>query len=104
MRSPPAARVALATTTAEREDIYRHVPPPGETIPVGDFCFFVDDDIPEDEEIAWAVHRLCLNRSGGSSGMQAEHLREWLFSATRDDSPDATNWMKVVAIVQAVLR
>ena len=33
--------------------------------------------------------------------MRAEHLRQWLIAATRDDAPDATNWMKVVAIVQA---
>ena len=57
--------------------------------------------IPEDEEISWAVRRLCLNRSGGPSGMRAEHLRQWMIAATRDASPDATNWLKVVAIVQA---
>ena len=32
--------------------------------------------------------------------MRAEHLRQWLIAATRDDSPDAINWLKVVAIVQ----
>ena len=36
--------------------------------------------------------------------MQAEHLRQWLITATRDDAPDTTNWMKVVAIVQAAYR
>ena len=33
--------------------------------------------------------------------MLAEHLRQWLIAATRDDAPDANNWLKVVAIVQA---
>ena len=33
--------------------------------------------------------------------MQAEHLRQWLIDATRDDAPDATYRLKVVAIVQA---
>ena len=33
--------------------------------------------------------------------MQAEHLFQWLISATLDDSPDTTNWLKVVAIMQA---
>ena len=66
------------------------------------FPFLVDDSIPEDEEIAWAVLRLCLNRSGSPSGMRAEHLYQWWIAAKQDDSPDATNWLKVVAIVQAV--
>ena len=48
---PPLARVALATMTAEREDLYRHVPSSGEPIPVEDppFPFLVNDSIPEDE-------------------------------------------------------
>ena len=89
--------------TAEREDLYWHVPSPGELIPVGDlpFHFSVDDSILEDEDITWAVHRLLLNRLGGPSGIQAEHLCQWLIAAMRDDSPDATNWLKVVANFQA---
>ena len=37
--------------------------PPGEPIPVGNLSFLVDGGIPEDEEIVWAVRRLCLNLS-----------------------------------------
>ena len=33
--------------------------------------------------------------------MRAEHLCQWLIAVTRDDAPDTTNWLKVVAIVQA---
>ena len=36
--------------------------------------------------------------------MRAEHLRQWLVADTRDHAPDATNWLKVVAIVQAAYR
>ena len=36
--------------------------------------------------------------------MRSEHLRQWLISVTRDDAPDATNWLKVVAIEQAAYR
>ena len=36
--------------------------------------------------------------------MRAENLRQWLISATRDDAPDTTNWLKVVAIVQVAYR
>ena len=36
--------------------------------------------------------------------MQAEHLCQWMIAATRDDAPDATNLLKVVAIVQEAYR
>ena len=36
--------------------------------------------------------------------MRAEQLHQWLIAAMRDDAPDATNWMKVVAIEQAAYR
>ena len=63
------SRMALATITADREELYRHVPPLGEPIPMGDLHLMADDDIMEDEDIAWAVRRICLNHSGGTSIM-----------------------------------
>ena len=33
--------------------------------------------------------------------MRAEHLCQWMIAETRDDAPDTTNWLKIVAIVQA---
>ena len=33
-----------------------------------------------------------------------EHLRQWLIAGMRDNSPDATNWLKVAANVQAAFR
>ena len=78
--------------TTERADLYWYVPSPGHTILVGVHPFLVDDFIPEDEEIAWAVRKICLNRSGGLLGMRDEHLRQWLHKAMWDDVPDATNW------------
>ena len=62
-RPPPPSRVALTTMTVEREELYRYVPPPGDPIPVRDLPFLVDYGIPEDEDIAWELHRLHLNRS-----------------------------------------
>ena len=38
-RPPPPSRVALATLTSEREELYRHVPLLGEPIPVEDPSF-----------------------------------------------------------------
>ena len=65
----PPSIVALATMTVERGDIYRHFPSPGEPVPVGNppFPFLLDYSMPEDEDIALAVRRLCLNRSGRPS-------------------------------------
>ena len=52
-RHSPPARVALATILAEREELYRHVPLPGEPIPVEEplFPLSVDDSILENEYI-----------------------------------------------------
>ena len=36
--------------------------------------------------------------------MRAEYLSQWLIYVTRDNSPDANNYMKVVTIVQAALQ
>ena len=101
---PPPSRVALATMTAEREELYWHFPSPGEPIPVGGLPLSVDYGIPEDEEIAWEVRRLLLNRSVSTSGMRSEHLCQWLIATIQVDSPDATNLLNVVAIVQAAFR
>ena len=103
-RPLPPDRVIITTIMAERVEIYWHVTPPVQPIPVGLHPFLVDDSIPEYEEIAWAVRRLRLNSSGGPSVIRVEHLRHWLHEATRDNTPDSTNWKKVVSIVQAEFR
>ena len=36
--------------------------------------------------------------------MRAKHLCQWLIASTRYGSPDATNWLKDVAIVQAAFQ
>ena len=97
---PPPAKLVIATMTAEQVDLYRQVPPPGHPIPAGMQPFPMDDSIPEDENIAWAVRRLFRNRPGGLSGLRAVHLHQWSIAATRDDAPDAKNWLKFVVIVQ----
>ena len=39
----------------ERVDLYRYVPPPGDNIPVSVEPFLVDDLVPMEDEIEWAV-------------------------------------------------
>ena len=68
-RPPPPYRVAIATMTAYKVELYRHVPPPGQPIHVGVHHFLVNDSILENKDIAWAVCRLYLNRSDVLSGM-----------------------------------
>ena len=103
---PPPSRVSLATMTPEREELYWNVPSLGEPIPAEDppLPFSADDSTLEDEETTRAVHRLILNRLGGPSGIRAEHLFQCLIATTRVYSPDATNWLKAVAIVQAAFQ
>ena len=86
---------------AERVELYQHAPSSGKTIPVDVLHFTVEDSVPDDEEISWAVCRLHLNRSRGPLEMRAEHLCQRLREAMQEEEPDATHWLKVVAIVQA---
>ena len=47
--------------------------------------FAVEDGVPEEEEIEWAVKRLRNNRTGGPSQMRAEYLKGWLAAARREE-------------------
>ena len=77
------AQVTLEQTTAERVDMYNYVPPLGTNIPISMEPLPVDDSVPTEDKIEWAVKRLCNHRSGGRSGMQAEHLKRWLEGARK---------------------
>ena len=80
-RAPLPARATLERITAERVDLYSYVPSPGENIPVTITPSDVDDSVTKEEDIAEAVKKLRRNRSGGASGMRAEHLKGWLAAA-----------------------
>ena len=56
-------------------DLYIYVPTPGENILVSVEPFPVDDSVPMEDEIEWAVTRLQNHRSGGPSGMRAKYLK-----------------------------
>ena len=57
-RPPPPAGATLKRVTAERTTLYSRVPPPGDTIPVTIETFAVEDGIPSEAEVEWAVKRL----------------------------------------------
>ena len=54
---PPPARATLKRVTAERTTLYSRVPPPG-AIPVTIEPFAVEDGVPSEAEVEWAVKRL----------------------------------------------
>ena len=53
--APPPAWVTLERIKAERVEMYSYVPPPGANIPISVQPFPVDDSIPMEDKIEWAV-------------------------------------------------
>ena len=97
----------------------------------------MDDSVLIEDDIEWAVKRLRNHRSGGPSGMQAEHLKRWLAESRKaekedmaageettevkesmestestesteftesTESTEASNWERLVDLVQALFR
>ena len=96
---PPTSE-QLDQTSTLREDLYRHRPPEDESITILVQPVSIKDGPPEVGNIAAAVRTLRSIRSGGPSGMKAEHLKAWLQAATREKYPDTETWVKVVSFVQ----
>ena len=71
----PPARVTLYQIMSEQVDIYRYIPPQGQNIPISVEPFPVDNSVPTEDEIKWAVKRIRNHRSWGASGMRAEHIK-----------------------------
>ena len=73
-RPPPPSRATLKRVTAERTTLYSRVPPPGDTILVPIKPFAVEEGVPLEADVEWAVKRLRNNRARGLSRMRAEDL------------------------------
>ena len=69
--------------------MHSYVPPPGKNIPISVQPFLVDDSVPTEDEIEWAVTRLCNHRSRGPSGMRADHLKRWLATGRNPEKEKA---------------
>ena len=63
-----------------------------------------DDDIPEEDEVDWAVFRLRRNRAGGLCGMGAENLRSWIKEVEREELNEPMLLEKVVRLMQTAFR
>ena len=59
------------------------MPLPGDIIAVDIEPFAVEDRVPEEGEIEWAVKRLQNNRAEGALQMRAEDLKGWFAAARR---------------------
>ena len=65
-RTPPPARATLKQITAERVALYSRVRPPGDSIPVNINPFAVENGVPDEGEIKWAVKHLQKKPSRGA--------------------------------------
>ena len=88
-RALPPAQVSLYQITTERVDLYCHVPPLGENIPVYFEPFLVEESVPMEDEIKWVVKKIHNHHSGGPSGMQVEQLKGWLVEARKGETAAA---------------
>ena len=77
-RAPPPAWVTLKRITAEQVDLYHYIPPLGENISVSVEPFPVEDSVPTEDKIEWAVKRIQNHRSGWNSRMWDKHLKGWI--------------------------
>ena len=116
-RAPPPARAMLERITAERVELYRHVPPSGDNIPVTVTPADIDDYVPTEDGILEAVKKLWRKQAGGPSGIRAENLKGWLAAAKRGKMAEEKGeekteteeeggelWGKVVEITQTAFR
>ena len=62
--------------TVEREKLYARVAPLGDPIPCSVEATPVDDLPPEDHKIRAAVKLMSNGRTGGSGGVNIEHLKD----------------------------
>ena len=79
----PSTWVTLEWIMADWVELYSYVPPPVANIPIYVEPFPVDNLVPTEDEIQWAVKRLRNHRSRGPPGMRAEHLKRWLAAARK---------------------
>ena len=75
--TPPPDQITLNHITADRVELYCAIPPlppPGDNTPLSVKPSHIDDSVPMEEEVEWAVRRLRGHRLGFPYRMRAEHL------------------------------
>ena len=80
---------SLAKQTAEREELYGKVDPPGKSIPINVDPKEVPDACPEDAEIRAAVRSLRTGWTGNTRGLRAENIKAWLRGIEQEEAAAA---------------
>jgi hypothetical protein len=93
-------RVDLEATSVDFQALYTQKTPPGDPIPICVAPFEIDDNVPDEREIADTLRLLRWGKSPGPSGIRAEHLREWLNAAEPENDPDSGRWNKMMELAQ----
>ena len=93
----------LRKVTNDRIKLYSKSLPP-ERIPVLVAPFDIDDVVLGPSKIMKAVCRLRNGKAPGPSKVRAEHFKEWVEEATREENPYQGNWDRVVELVQTCFR
>jgi hypothetical protein len=104
--APAASPMSLAAQTAERVDLYRKVPPPGNPLPIHVDKANIPDGPPSDEELREVVRGL-RNGPAGASGLQAEHIKVWLSDVMCKEKEESDvglgdKWRTFVRLMQAI--
>jgi hypothetical protein len=78
-RPPKPTRQDLQKVSHEYRILYSNTQPPGDPINTHiSTCFTIDDEIPDDDEIAAAIRSLRPGKAPGPSGIRAEQIKELL--------------------------
>ena len=88
-RSLPTARLTIEWITVELVEMYHHVPPPGENIPLYIIHFNFDNLVPTEEYIELVVRQLRSKQSRGPSNMRSEYLRHFPWEAQKAEAASA---------------
>ena len=74
--------------TAEREELYRRVPPPGNPAPINENPTPVKDATSGAVELRERVMNLRNGLTGGASEIRPEYMNEWLCGMRREEEKE----------------
>jgi len=103
-KSPRPSHQDFDELHAERSELYRAEPSPGQPIPVRlSAPFSIADEPPDHDEVAEACRDLRRGRAAGVTGIRAEDLQGWLKEYEREDG-DPAPWEMVLQLVDRAFR
>jgi hypothetical protein len=94
----------------EQVALYTQRPPSGEPLPINIAPILIPDGVSTDLEVRDAVCNLSNGRSGSTSNMHGEHIKEWLRGIQRKEDPQQNEdnhstgnlWHLLMRLVTAV--